>query len=129
MIYGIGTDIADSKRIAKALQRHPERFAEKLLSEAEMPLFAAAKNPVNFLAKRWAAKEAFAKACGTGIRYPVLFPSISIDKDTLGKPCIRPHHVLCDWLAERGLTHFHLSLSDENGLILAFVVIESENTQ
>lgn len=129
MIYGIGTDIADIKRIEKAFSLHPKRFAEKLLSEVEMLLFSQTKSPVNFLAKRWAAKEAFAKACGTGIRHPVLFPLISITRDELGKPKLSTHGQLSDWLAERGVTHQHISLSDESGLVVAFVIVESKNPE
>lgn len=125
MIYGIGTDITHLNRIEAAVNRHPKRFAEKLLSTIELQQFATAKNPNNFLAKRWAAKEAFAKACGTGIRTPVLFPNISITNDALGKPQIQTHGELTSWLEKRQITHAHVSLSDDIGITMAFVILET----
>lgn len=125
MIYGIGTDLLAIKRIERAYKRHPKRFVEKLLSETEKKHFNKTSRPVNYLAKRWAAKEAFAKACGTGIRSPVLFPAISLVNDPLGKPDLTVNSELEAWLKARKINQKHLSLSDEEGLIIAFVILES----
>lgn len=125
MIYGIGSDLLAIKRIEWAFERHPIRFAEKLLSETEKKQFAKTTRPVNFLAKRWAAKEAFAKACGTGIRAPVLFPAISLVNDAFGKPSLTVSPILAEWLNARKINKQHLTLSDEEGMVIAFVILES----
>lgn len=131
MIYGIGTDLLDSKRLASAYARHPKRFAEKLLSAKELSEFADAKHPVNYLAKRWAAKEAISKALGTGIRHPVLFPAITITRDVQGKPLCEVNDALSQWLMQRNIGAIHLSLSDEGQQVLAFALAEmvSKNSQ
>lgn len=70
MIYGVGTDLTDHQRIAAVWQRHGERFARRLLSAVEFAEFLSHPQPVAFLAKRWAAKEAIGKATGLGVRAP-----------------------------------------------------------
>lgn len=130
MIFGIGTDILHIPRIEKAFQRHPQRFAEKLLSPLEQLEYQQKTAPdkqVNYLAKRWAVKEAFAKACGTGLREPVLFPHISLVKDEWGKPNIQTADSLTQWLKQLRITATHVSLSDEVDTIIAFVILEKHN--
>lgn len=127
MIFGIGTDILHIPRIEKALHQHPQRFVEKLLSPLEHNEYAQKTthiSQVNYVAKRWAVKEAFAKACGTGIRHPVLFPHISLVKGELGKPQIQTSPPLTEWLQDTGIGECHISLSDEHDTIIAFVILE-----
>lgn len=127
MIFGIGTDILHIPRIEKALHQHPQRFVEKLLSPLEQKAYVQKTThikQVNYLAKRWAAKEAFAKACATGIRQPVIFSNISLVKDKLGKPNIQTSPVLTQWLQDTGITQCHISLSDEQDTVVAFVILE-----
>ena len=89
MIYGIGTDVVEVKRIKEALHKHGIALAKKILTSQELVTFKQTKSKENFLAKRFAAKEAFAKALGTGMRTPVSFKSIEVIHDSLGKPKIK----------------------------------------
>ena len=126
MIYGIGTDIVSIARIAGMLVRHGERAAQKLLAVDELVAFAAHSAPARLLAKRFAAKEAFAKAAGTGLRGPVALTNIAIVHNALGQPQFVFASPLQDWLAMRGVTVSHLSISDEADLVVAFVVLEGQ---
>lgn len=127
MIAGIGTDLATISRFAKMLEsRGPERTAGHLLAESERVEFAASGEPARFLAKRFAAKEALSKALGTGIRSPVLFTAIAVVHDELGKPAFAFAPKLAAFVAERGITRVHLSISDERDQALAFVVAETD---
>jgi len=123
-IYGIGTDIVEVRRVTGIHDRHGARFAKHVLSAVEMPEYAAAPFPERFLAKRFAAKEAFAKAIGTGLRGRVTLTNIRITHDALGKPGLDFEPVLRSLVSECGITHCHLSISDEKELVAAFVVLE-----
>jgi holo-[acyl-carrier protein] synthase len=123
VIYGIGTDIIAVERIAQFHQRHGERALEKLLAPAERDACRASTDAARFLAKRFAAKEALGKAFGTGIRAPVLLPSIAVVHDDLGKPAFAFGDELAAYVAERRIV-VHLSLSDERDYVVAFVVAE-----
>lgn len=123
MIAGIGTDIVAVARLRTLYERHGERVLDKLLALAERADFERAKDPARFLAKRFAAKEAFGKALGIGVATPATMPSITVVHDTLGKPAFTYAAELAQYLAERGLLA-HLSISDEKEFALAFVVIE-----
>lgn len=125
MIFGIGTDIVEISRIEALWERYGERFAARILSERELPACLLARQPARLLAKRFAAKEAFAKAVGSGIRHPVSFQRISITHDGLGKPVLQFDETLRLYLAQLGINGHHLSLSDERGMVVAFVVLES----
>jgi len=125
MIYGIGTDIIATQRIAHALERYGERFAARILAPEERAEFAAHKSPARFLAKRFAAKEAFAKALGTGVRHPATLHNIRLTHDRLGKPSLAFHATLADELEQRGIRNHHLSLSDEQDMAVAFVILEN----
>ena len=123
MILGIGTDLVQIDRVATALARWGEKFASKILAESELAQFRL--NPsAAFLAKRFAAKEAVAKALGTGMRLGVNFPQIAV----VGKPGYRPEIYMTGAAAERarsmGVKISHLSISDEQEYALAFVVLE-----
>ena len=123
MIAGVGTDIVDIARVGKLYERHGERALEKLLAPAERADFAKASNPARFLAKRFAAKEAFGKALGIGVATPATLPNIAVTHDALGKPDFQYAPKLAELMQERGLTA-HLSISDEQDCALAFVVME-----
>jgi holo-[acyl-carrier protein] synthase len=124
VIYGIGTDLVDPARIARSLERYGERFARRVLAESEWPDYLKHAKPAVFLAKRFAAKEAFSKAVGTGLRAPVIFGNIAVLHDTQGKPYFQFHQELADWIGQRGIVSHHLSISDELTLASAFVVLE-----
>ncbi|KLT73740.1 4'-phosphopantetheinyl transferase [Neisseria arctica] len=124
MIYGIGTDIVDVKRIEKLYKKYGQTFAERILSQVEMHDWPGVAEPVKLLAKRFAAKEAFAKAVGTGIRAPVIFHNISVGHDELGKPEFICSGELQAWLKQKGIKRIHLSMSDEEEVVMAFAVAE-----
>jgi len=126
MILGIGTDIVSVARMEAALQRHGEKFARRLLAPAEWGDYQQNAHAARFLAKRFSAKEALAKACGIGLRYPVGLQSISVTHDGLGKPTFSFDANLADFLRGRGVARHHLSISDEHELALAFVILEGE---
>lgn len=123
-IYGIGTDIVEVKRVSTILSRHGARFAEHILTPEELPEYAASNIPERFLAKRFAAKEAFSKAMGTGLRHPVSLTNIRITHDALGKPELAFSAELQTLVTQHGIAHCHLSISDEKELVAAFVVLE-----
>ena len=123
MIVGIGTDIAAVARLGRLFERHGDRVLEKLLAPAEISEFSTAANPARFLAKRFAAKEAFGKALGIGVVPPATLPNIAVTHDALGKPTFAYAATLAHYLAERSLIA-HLSISDEADYALAFVVAE-----
>lgn len=124
MIYGIGTDIVAVARIERLLARYGERFVDRVLSPSEQPGFAATPRPAAFLAKRFAAKEAFAKALGTGLRAPVTLAGIEIVHDANGRPTLAFADDLRHLLQTRGIMYWHLSISDERDYACAFVVLE-----
>jgi holo-[acyl-carrier protein] synthase len=121
MIHGIGTDIVAVARLRGMWERHGERALDKLLAPQERDEFAKAADKGRFLAKRFAAKEAFAKAFGTGVRPPVLLPAIAVTHDELGKPVLVFNGPLSD--ATQHLTA-HLSISDEADYAVAYVILE-----
>jgi len=125
MIFGIGTDIVEVSRIEDSLARFGPAFAQRLLSEREMQEFMLSNTPARFLAKRFAAKEAFAKALGTGIRTPASFENIGVTHDDLGKPFLDLAPELQAYLNEKSIRFQHLSISDEKMLAAAFVVLET----
>ncbi len=125
MILGIGTDIVEYARIEALWVRYGERFAARILSERELAECRASSQPARLLAKRFAAKEAFAKAAGSGMRHPVSFHHIGVTHDGLGKPVLQFDETLRAWLAQLGVNGHHVSISDERGMVVAFVVLES----
>jgi holo-[acyl-carrier protein] synthase len=125
VIYGIGSDIVELARFERMFARYGNRFAERVLSGHELSGFKSNPHAARFLAKRFAAKEAFAKAVGSGLRDPVSLRRISITHDGLGKPVLQFNEVLRTHLAQLGITGHHLSISDERNMIVAFVVLET----
>ena len=123
MIAGIGTDIVAVARLGELYERHGQRALSKLLSPAECAEFVGIRDPARYLAKRFAAKEAFGKALGIGLVAPATMPSIGIAHDSLGKPCFEYGAALAAHLEQRRL-RAHVSISDERDHAIAFVVIE-----
>lgn len=125
MIFGIGTDIVEVSRIEDSLARFGSAFAERILNEREWLSYSQSNTQSRFLAKRFAAKEAFSKALGTGIRAPATFQNIGIAHDDLGKPVLDIAPELQALLDSKGIRYMHLSISDEKALAVAFVVLET----
>ena len=125
MIHGIGSDIVEYARFERMLARYGDRFAQRVLSRDEMAEFGSSPDRARLLAKRFAAKEAFAKAVGSGLREPVSLSRISIAHDGLGKPMLEFDSVLSTHMAQLGISGYHLSISDERNVIVAFVVLEN----
>lgn len=124
MIYGIGTDIVEVLRIEQSLARFGDAFAQRILTEAEYLEFELSQVKARFLAKRFAAKEAFGKALGTGLRAPVAMQQIGVGHNDLGKPVLVLAPELQAWVEARGVKLMHISISDEKALAVAFVVLE-----
>jgi holo-[acyl-carrier protein] synthase len=132
MIYGVGTDVCDVRRIAATLARRGERFAEKVLGPAELQVFRARRarieaRGISYLATRFSAKEAFSKAIGLGLRMPMTWRACEILNLPSGQPVIRLHGELASWFEARGL-QAHVSVSDETDYAASFVVVETRNT-
>ena len=128
MIYGIGTDICDVRRIRASLERHGDRFAEKVLSDAELATWRERsqrwpERGVRYLATRFSAKEAFSKAIGLGMRMPMTWRSCEVSKLPSGQPVIVLHGALKAWFEARALTA-HLSVTDETDYAASFCVVE-----
>lgn len=124
MITGIGVDMVEIARVEKGLAAHGENFARRILAEGEWAGFHAAPGPAAYVAKRFAAKEAFGKALGTGVRAPATLRAIWVEHDDLGRPAFGFDTDLAQWLEARGVVRHHLSLSDEREAAIAFVVLE-----
>ncbi len=129
MIVGIGTDVCDVRRIRAALERRGDRFAERVLTDAELETFHErrgrfADRGVRFLATRFSAKEAFSKAIGLGLRMPMTWRGCEIAKRPSGKPEIRLHGELAAWFEARRFIA-HVSVTDEADYAAAFVVVET----
>ena len=130
MIYGIGTDICDIRRIRASLDRHGERFAQRILSDGELATWTerSARWPdrgVSYLATRFSAKEAFSKAIGLGMRLPMTWRHCEIAKAASGKPEVVLHGALKDWFDARELTA-HITVSDETDYAASFCVVEKK---
>ena len=126
MIAGIGTDILAIARMRSLWDRHGERGMAKILAPEERDECAKQNDPARFMAKRFAAKEALGKALGCGIRAPLLLPEITITHDPAGKPSFRLSSDADVLLGGKGLCA-HLSLSDEQDYVVAFVVLETQS--
>ena len=124
MIIGIGTDVASIPRIEKVLARFGERFVNRILTPQERVRYERTRLKANHLAKRFAAKEAFSKAIGTGIHPPFTWHSISVSRDARGAPGIVPSADMARYLRDLGVKRSHLTLTDDAGVAVAFVVLE-----
>ncbi len=131
MIYGVGTDICDVRRIRASLDRHGDRFAAKILSDAEFATWKtrSARWPergVRYLATRFSAKEAFSKAVGLGMRMPMTWRLCEVGKLPSGQPVVVLHGGLKTWFEARGL-QAHVSVTDETDYAASFVVVETKD--
>ena len=132
MIHGIGTDICDIRRIRASFERHGERFAQKILSDAELAVWRrrSARWPergLRYLATRFSAKEAFSKAIGLGMRMPMHWRLCEIANQPGGQPRIVLHGGLKDWFEAQQLVA-HISVSDESDYAASFCVVERRTT-
>ena len=130
MIYGIGTDICDIRRIRASLARHGERFAAKVLSDGEMKMYRARsqrwpERGIRFVATRFSAKEAFSKAVGLGMRMPMTWRHCEIGKLPSGQPTIILHGELKTWFEAKGLSA-HITVTDEVDYAASFCVVETQ---
>jgi len=123
MIHGIGTDICRVARFERMILKYGDRIARRVLGAGEFGEYGRTAHPARFLARRFAAKEAFAKALGIGIREPVLFSSMRIDHDVMGRPQMACTGPLAEMMSNLALIA-HLSISDEAEFATAVVVIE-----
>jgi holo-[acyl-carrier protein] synthase len=130
VIYGIGTDLCDIRRITATLARKGDRFAEKVLGPSEIQVFRARRTRVesrgiSYLATRFSAKEAFSKAIGLGMHMPMTWRACEILNLPSGKPEIRLHGELARWFSARGLVA-HVTVTDEADHAASFVVVETQ---
>jgi holo-[acyl-carrier protein] synthase len=129
MIVGIGTDLCDIRRVAATVSRRGERFAHKVLGPRELEVYRArsqahAARGLSYLATRFAAKEAFSKAIGLGMRMPMSWRRCEVLNGPGGKPQLVLEGELAQWFAQRGW-RAHVSITDENDYAAAFVVVET----
>ena len=124
MILGIGTDLAVIERVEKAISRHGERFAKRILTDLELARYREHPQPAAFLAKRFAAKEATAKALGTGIG-PISWQDMQVGSTEAGAPVMQLSGAAAAKAAHHDEVVCHLSITDDGGLAQAFVVLEA----
>lgn len=124
MIYGIGVDLVETPRIERLLTQYGDRFARRVLTELEWPGFRRSNKPVLFVANRFAAKEAFSKAMGTGFRYPVTLQNISVVQNKAGKPGYVLSNALTAVMQQREIAGHHLTISDEKTMACAVAILE-----
>ena len=124
MIYGIGVDVLEPGRVARLLEQYGERFARRVLTPDEWPQYTRSRRPAMFIANRFAAKEAFSKAMGTGFRFPVTLGQISIIQNRLGKPELFYREALQRLVDAEAIAGGYVTISDEQSVICAVVVLE-----
>lgn len=124
MIVGIGVDIAETQRFEKIYARFEGRIARRILTENEIIEFERRNKPASFLATRFAAKEAAAKALGTGFGSGVGYKNIEIDNDENGKPSLRFLHAASRLSEQKKVDNVFVSLSDEKHYVVAMVILE-----
>jgi len=126
MIAGIGTDIVSIARIERAMGRHEGRFTEKVLAPAEQGVFAGITKKAAYVAKRFAAKEAFFKAFGQPPGEANTWHQLAIMNDGAGRPQMQFGAPLTGLLRAQGIARWHVSLSDEHEFAIAYVILEKE---
>ena len=129
MIFGIGTDIVELSRVQGIYERYGEHFAERILMDEELELFRRARDPVRFLAMRFAGKEATVKAMGTGFAHGVWLRDVGVLNNDWGRPVIVWSERGSRVCARLGIGSGHLSLTDDAGLVLAFAIVERAEHQ
>jgi len=123
VIFGIGTDIVRVARMQKNVERYGEKFAERILTGAELEEYRLETRKAHFLAKRFAAKEAAAKAMGTGFRDGLMLHHIGVTHDSAGKPQLAFSDQAAEFIAANAITGIHVSLADEEDNAVAFVTL------
>ena len=123
-ILGIGTDLVKISRIKRLVDKYQTGFAERILHQNELQIFMAHPSPEMFLAKRFAAKEATAKALGTGIAKGVSFQDIEVANNDTGQPQLLLHGIASQMAQKMGMTQCFVSLTDEEHYAIAYVIIE-----
>ncbi len=124
-IYGIGIDLVKTERIATLIERWGERFETRVFTESEREFCLQRKDRASCLAMRFAAKEAFAKAMGLGMRSPILWLDMEVKRNELGRPNISLSVRALEYCRKAGVRSWHLSLTDDGGFAAAIVVIET----
>ncbi|QCI18803.1 holo-ACP synthase [Buchnera aphidicola] len=124
-IIGIGTDIIEIKRIKKIVSKFENKFAKRILSYKEWKKYIISRNKINFIAKKFAAKEAVSKALGTGINHGITFNQIELYNDFLGKPKIRFLDNSLNKINEINCKSVHVSISDQKSYAYAIVILEN----
>ena len=124
MVIGVGCDLTSIARVERSLAQLGARFAERILAPAELALFASSPQPAAYLAKRFASKEAVAKALGTGIGAAASFRDISISSSARGQPQVELSGSARATAAAMGVRSIKISISDEADMALAFVILE-----
>ena len=124
MVLGIGVDVIKPKRIAESLERHGDRFLERIFTPDEIAYCKDRKRAVEHFAARWAAKEAVAKALGTGFDRDVGWKDIEVVKEDTGRATVRLHGNAKGVADRLGVAKIHLSLSHTEASAVAMVVME-----
>ena len=127
MIYGIGTDIVRVSRMQKNIEQYGDKFSRRILSEAELRDYAVSVKPAHFLAKRFAAKEATAKAMGIGFSRGMSLRDIGVGHDKNGKPTLEYFSRAEELIRELGIGEGYISIADEDDHAVAFVTLLSSN--
>jgi len=123
-IFGIGVDIVEMARVRELFEKFPERFPSRILTETELEELEQQSEPVLFLAKRFAAKEAAAKALGTGFSKGVSFQDFEIQHERSGRPKLLVSGVASQFILKSRVQKLHLSISDEKRYAIANVILE-----
>ncbi len=126
MIFGIGTDIVRVARMARDIERYGDKLAERILTDAELAEYRASERRAHFLAKRFAAKEAAAKAMGTGFSQGIQLRQIGVAHDAKGKPLLQFTDAALRFLEQHKIRVTHVSLADEEDHAVAFVTLEAD---
>jgi holo-[acyl-carrier protein] synthase len=127
LIYGIGVDIAEISRFQLSYERFGFRLIKKILTSEEAAQFGRSKNKARFLALRFAAKEATSKALGTGFKEGIAPRQIGVIHTKSGKPDLKVSGRVCEMFKKVGIVNSHVSLSDDAGLAIAYVVLEKKD--
>ena len=122
-MIAVGTDILKFERVEEVVQRLGDRFVARILTPEEREEYAASARPLNLLAKRFAAKEAVAKALGTGIGRGVSWQDIRILHDEHGAPLVEPSGGALEVARDKGGSRVALSLADEVDCVIAFAIL------
>lgn len=123
MIYGVGTDIVRVARMQENLEKYGDKFARRILTSTELDDYGSAARPAHFLAKRFAAKEATAKAMGIGFSRGMSLTHIGVGHDTNGRPLLEYHSRAEELIKELGIGKSYLSIADEQDHAVAFVTL------